>query len=383
MTRPSPPKDSPTILSRRESAPAAELFTPPVFPQPIQTMSSAGPFSPLPPMALPLRPATSNTFRVSFGNQGAGFGSPGLMESADGVLGPPTMSSSNGKRKRMPGGPKVLIPRIHPFHKATDEEVSDTIIVSQPNSISEKTDEDESEIAGKKRKIKGIMKKTQTLAAVALPSPGVERAELLFDMDRLSIENEVERSKEHLLEQQGKLGAETGIATVIMQDDEEKTDEINGGNTIPEEDEGDSGDHLKEKHTFRTVKPPHSRRRFRSPPPPPLYMDEDGEDEAGNHAPHPDPQSGEDGQVLSPPPLPPTSMIPGDDEVDGEEDLLTGTKGTFYYKLTPAERWARSQKRLQQIREYKARESREEREKRRRRRGSSSGGRTGDRKSVV
>ncbi|KAF8436453.1 hypothetical protein BGX38DRAFT_92520 [Terfezia claveryi] len=280
MTRPSPPKDSPIILSMRESAPAAEQFTPPVFPQ---TMSSAGPFSPLPPMALPLRPATPNTFRVSFGNQGAGFGSPGLMGSADVVLGPPTMSSSNGKRKRMSGGPKVLIPGMHSLQKATDEEVSDTIIVSQPSSTSEKTDEDESENAGKKRKIKGIMKKTQTLAAVALPSPGVERAELLFDMDRLSIENEAERSKEHLLEQQGKLGAETGIATGSdynlengnMQDDEEKTDEINGGNTIPEEDEGDSGDHLKEKHTSQTVKPLPSRRRFRSPPPPPLYMDED------------------------------------------------------------------------------------------------------------
>ncbi|KAF8423804.1 hypothetical protein EV426DRAFT_109389 [Tirmania nivea] len=374
MTRPSPP--------RRESIRSAGHFTPLMYPQTIQTTSSAEPFSSLPPIALPLRPATPNTFRASFGNRETGFG-PGPIGSADDA---PTMSSSSGKRKRMSGVPTMLLPGMLPFQRARAEEISDTIVVSQPSSISDKTDEDESENAGKRKKMKGIMKKTKIVAPIALPSPGVERAELLFDMDRLSIENEAESSGEHLLEQQEKLGEEAGIATgsnntlegTNMQDDEGKMDGLSGGNTtIFEEEVENEQDHSMEGNELGTVKPFPSRRRLRSPPPPPVDMGEDGEDE-DEAALHSDPQKGgdDDGHVLSPP-LPPTSIIPGDEDEDDEEDLATGAKGAFYYKPTPAERWARSQKRLQQIREYKARESREEREKRRRRRGSLPGGRTG------
>ena len=304
------------------------------------------------------------------------------------------MASSNGKRKRM-----------HPFQRPIDEDISSTIVVSRPSSISDKTDEDESENTGKKRKTKGIMKKTKTLAPVVLPSPGVERAELLFDMDRLSIENEAEGSGAG---QQGKLGEAARIATGSndnlengnMQDDEEKVDGINGRNTtiLEEGDENDVDHCMGETNpsASRTAKPLPSRRRFRSPPPPPVDMDEDGEDEAGNHAPHLGCQTSDDnGEALTPlismvpggeddddrealiSPLLPISMIPGDEDEDDEEDLVTGSRGAFYYKPTPAERWARSQKRLQQIREYKAREAKEERDKRRRRRGSFSGARTG------
>lgn len=283
-----------------------------------------------------------------------------------------------GKRKRLSEGQTILLPRIHSFQNIRSEDISDTVIVSQPSSAGEKTDEDEPENPGKKRKIKGIMKKsTSRVAPNALPSPGTERAELLFDMDRLSIENDAEESGGGVMKgQRVTLGEVTGVADAMDSFENVESESLMDGidTTISEEENEDSEDQsmgIMMPSTSRVMKPLPSRRRLRSPPPPPPTMDDDEE-----HAPGTPTKDDEDEEPMSPP-LPSESVIPGEDDEDDDEDLNSGTKGVFYYKPTPAQKWARNQKRLQQIREYKARESREEREKRRRRRASSTTGRTG------
>lgn len=196
-----------------------------------------------------------------------------------------------------------------------------------------------------------------------LLSPGVERAELLFNMDKLSIGNDTGPAAGALARgPQTPLGGETGIGT-DMEDGESGE-----GTRTPEEEGGElsqeGGAHSQPTAAgiSRPTNPLPSRRRLRSPPPPPTMMEEDG---------HVATLSGHSGDEPLVPPLPSTSVITVDEE--DEEDLKSGTKGVFYYKPTPAQKWARNQRRLQQIREYKARESREAREKRRRRRSSTPG----------
>lgn len=367
VTRPSPPaRSSPSILPVRESTPVGS-FTPPRFSQSLHSSSSPGSFSPLPPTTLPLRPGTPIAFLSTFANMGS-FGPPGTVGLSGVAFGTPVLSPSGKRKRTLDSSATAVLPTLQ---NLSIEGTFDGITGSQTSSISEKTDEDEPENLGKKRKIRGIMKKS--LQVPVLPSPGVERAELLFNMDKLSIGNDTRSAAGTLVRgQQASLGRETGIGT-----DMEYGEPGEGMRTLEEErgepsQEGGGGNSVHGQPiiscTPRLINPLPSRRRLRSPPPPPIMMEED---EGEGHTANTPSDHGDDESLV--PPLPSTSIITVDEEgEDDEEDLKSGTKEVFYYKPTPAQRWARNQRRLQQIREYKARESRDAREKRRRRRSSTS-----------
>lgn len=357
------PHRSPSFRGFQQLSPSTTgLFAPPQENSPaaipVREISSPGQIASKSTLS---RPATSNTFLASLRNREGHLSPPGSF-------GPPAMSprGSGGKRKRSSAEPTLQIPRKLSFQSAKDESISDAIVFTRADSAEEKSDEDEIGNLGKKRRIKGIMK--APAPTVALPSPSVERAELLFDMDRLSIDNDTGDEQEK--DKSGNLGEETGVAT-------EELGEETPDATIPEEHDEDYSMEGADVRASRPIKPLPSRRRLRSPPPPQITTeeDEDNEDDDGekNNVQN-SPLASKD---YIPPPLPSSSIIPGADEEDDEEDLRTGTKGIFYYKPTQAEKWARSQKRKQQIREYKARESRDEREKRRMRRRGSSSSRSG------
>lgn len=349
-------RSSPSILPVRESTPVGS-FTPPRFSQSLHPSPSPGAFSPPHPTALPLRSGTPVSFSSTFANRGS-FGSPGTVGLPSVAFGAPVMSPSGKRKRTLDSSTTAVLPTLQ---NLSIEGIFDSITVSQTSSISERTDEDDSENPEKKRKIKGIMKKS--FQVPVLLSPGVERAELLFNMDKLSIGNDTGPAAGALARgPQTPLGGETGIGT-DMEDGESGE-----GTRTPEEEGGElsqeGGAHSQPTAAgiSRPTNPLPSRRRLRSPPPPPTMMEEDG---------HVATLSGHSGDEPLVPPLPSTSVITVDEE--DEEDLKSGTKGVFYYKPTPAQKWARNQRRLQQIREYKARESREAREKRRRRRSSTPG----------
>ncbi|KAF8458264.1 hypothetical protein BDZ91DRAFT_800314 [Kalaharituber pfeilii] len=338
-------------------------------------ISSPNHFNTLPHSALPFRPAS---FLGGFTSSSSSsiFGSPSSPKSSrrfetlsatDSV----TMSPST-KRKRSSISETITLQApggILPTRSAGP----DTIVISTDRGglSEEKTDEDEKQNSGKRRRIKGIIK-YKTELQIEAPT-GSEGGELIGDMDRLSIENEVEESES---------AKELGNATSMTGSDDLEDSMMEGASietgTIPEENTDDFEESSKdtaidengvesEFPPSRSIIPPRSRRRLRSPPPP-IALKDDDEDEDNEESP--------EGSASMSPPLPPDSIIitsESNDDEDDEEDLHTGSQGAFYYKPTPAERYARSQKRMQQIREYKARESKEAREKRRRRRGSTSG----------
>ena len=342
------------------------------------------------------------------GKTGFTFGSPsslgsgssrvfGLPDTANSTVTTKAIMSPGSKRKRA-STPELPWSSLY-RNPAASEGVFDTIIVAQHHTASSVDDhDDESENAGKKRKIKGILKKHRSVSISppppSLPSPGAEGGELIEDMDRLSIENDIHSDEARdELPSQPTLGECARMMSTAPSDDSlQQTTGVAvvsvGTSTIPEEaDEGDvdvgqppdtamaessSADHAASRPSSRPIKPLPTRRRLRSPPPAIIAHDDIEEGDEIQLV-----SDSDEGQFL-PPPLPFSSVITGsensNDEDDDEEDLRSGAKGKFYYKPSPAERWARSQKRLQQIREYKARESMEAREKRRRRRGSGSTG---------